>query len=311
MSISTQRRTLPPLNAVRAFEAAARLGSFKEAASELSVTHGAISQQVRLLEDRLGAPALFRRSTRRVTLTPAGTALFEEISPALDRISFAVQRHHATHGEVPAAVLRVNALATFSMRWLLPRLSRFRDERSDIEVRLTTSNDPIDALADTFDVVIRGGPDSFHGFTSRLFLSERRLPVCSPALLAKLPLEDISDLAQHTLLNVTSMPRLWQDWLMKAGHPRLAPTSALTFDHFFLTIQAAIDGLGVAMGPTALIGDDVAAGRLVMPFPDVSLPARSYFAYLPTESESGAQTAAFCDWLEEEGRHSAGNPTAT
>jgi LysR family glycine cleavage system transcriptional activator len=113
------------------------------------------------------------------------------------------------------------------------------------------------------------------------------------------------------LLNVTSMPRLWQDWLVKAGHPRLIPTATLTFDHFFLTIQAAIDGLGVAMGPTALIGDDVAAGRLIIPFPDVSLPARSYFAYLPAESESGSQTAVFCDWLEEEGRQSAGEPTAT
>jgi LysR family transcriptional regulator, glycine cleavage system transcriptional activator len=300
MSVPIQRRTLPPLNAVRAFEAAARLGSFKEAAIELGVTHGAISQQVRLLEDWLRAPALFWRSTRRVTLTPAGTALLEEIGPALDRISSAVQRHRATRGEVPAAVLR----------WLLPRLSRFRDERSDIEVRLTTSNDPIDALADTFDVVIRGGPDSFHGFTSRLFLSERRLPVCSPALVAKLPLEDISDLAQHTLLNVTSMPRLWHDWLVQAGHPRVNPTATLTFDHFFLTIQAAIDGLGVAMGPTALIGDDVAAGRLIAPFPDVSLPARSYFAYLPAGSEGGSQTAVFCDWLEQEGQQSAGNATA-
>src|SRR5262245_55256743 len=244
MSIVIQRRTLPPLNAVRAFEAAARLGSFKEAAMELGVTHGAISQQVRLLEDWLGAPALFWRSTRRITLTPSGTALLEEIGPALGRISSAVQRHRATRGEVPAAVLRVNALATFSMRWLLPRLSRFREARPDIEVRLTTSNDPLDALADAFDVVIRGGPDSFHGFTSRLFLSERRLPVCSPALVAKLPLKAISDLAQHTLLNVTSMPRLWHDWLAQAGQPRVTPAATLTFDHFFLTIQAAIDGLG-------------------------------------------------------------------
>ena len=275
MSLSVLRRALPPLNAVRAFEAAARLGSFKEAAVELGVTHGAISQQIRLLEDRLGAPALFQRSTRRVTLTPAGTAFLEEISPALDRISSAVQRHRATRGEVPAAVLRVNALATFSMRWLLPRLSRFRDERPDIEVRLTTSNDPLDALADAFDVVIRGGPDSFHGFTSRLFLSERRLPVCSPALIAKLPLKEVSDLAQHTLLNVTSMPRLWHDWLVQAGQPRITPAATLTFDHFFLTIQAAIDGLGVAMGPTALIGDDAAAGRLIVPVPGVRLPARS------------------------------------
>lgn len=306
MSILGPRRALPPLNAIRAFEAAARLGSFKDAAAELGVTHGAISQQVRLLEDRLGPPALFRRSTRQVTLTPAGTALLEEIGPALDRISSAVQRHRATRGDTPAAVLRVNALATFSMRWLLPRLSRFRDERPDIEVRLATSNEPLDALAETFDVVIRGGPDSFHGFTSRLFLSERRLPVCSPALAATLPLQEVSDLAQHTLLNVTSMPRLWQDWLTQAGQPRLAPAATLTFDHFFLTIQAAIDGLGVAMGPTALIGDDVTAGRLIMPFPGISLPARSYYAYLPAGSDSGSQTAVFCDWLEQEGRQSAG-----
>ncbi|MCG6207460.1 LysR substrate-binding domain-containing protein [Rhodopseudomonas sp. HC1] len=309
MGFSAQRRILPPLNAVRAFEAAARLGSFKEASLELGVTHGAISQQVRLLEDRLGAPALFWRSTRRVTLTPAGTALLEEIGPALERISSAVLRHRATRGEVPAAVLRVNALATFSMRWLLPRLRRFRDERPDIEVRLTTSNAPLDALADTFDVVIRGGPDSYHGFTSRLFLSERRLPVCSPLLVAKLPLEAISDLAQHTLLNVTSMPRLWNDWLVQAGQPRVTPTATLTFDHFFLTIQAAIDGLGVAMGPTALIAEDVAAGRLIVPFPDVSLPARSYFAYLPAGTEHGSPTKAFCDWLEQEGERPACNTT--
>lgn len=305
-----QHRVLPPLNAVRAFEAAARLESFKQAALELNVTHGAISQQVRLLEDRLGPPALFRRSTRRVTLTPAGRALFEDIGPALDRIAGAVQRHRATRGDVPAAVLRVNALATFSMRWLLPRLKRFRDEHPDIEVRLTTSNEPIDALPEAFDVVIRGGPDAFLGFTSRLFLAERRLPVCSPTLIAKLPLDDVSDLAQHTLLNVSSMPRLWHDWLVHAGQPRITPAETLTFDHFFLSIQAALDGLGVAMGPTALIGDDVAAGRLVAPFPDVSLPARSYFAYVPDGSRSGSPTAMFCNWLEREGQHSAAPPAS-
>ncbi|RJF76601.1 LysR substrate-binding domain-containing protein [Rhodopseudomonas palustris] len=301
------RRSLPPLNAVRAFEAAARLESFKQAAIELGVTHGAISQQVRLLEDRLGDPPLFRRSTRRVTLTSAGKALLDEFGPALDRIAEAVQRHHATQGDGPAAVLRVNALATFSMRWLLPRLKRFRAERPDIEVRLTTSNEPIDALPETFDVVIRGGPDAFHGMASRLFLSERRLPVCSPALLAKLPLDDVSDLARHTLLNVSSMPRLWHDWLVQAGQPRITPTETLTFDHFFLSIQAALDGLGVAMGPTALVADDVAAGRLVAPFPDISLPARSYFAYVADGSQHDSPTAVFCDWLEREGRPSAGS----
>jgi LysR family glycine cleavage system transcriptional activator len=296
------RRSLPPLNAARAFEAAARLGSFKEAAAELGVTHGAVSQQIRLLESWLGAPSLFRRSVRRVVITPAGAALLAEFGPALDRIAAAAQHHRERHGDAPVAVLRVNALATFSLRWLLPRMSRFRAEHPDIEVRLTTSNDPVDALPDPFDVVIRGGPDTFHGLSSRFLLSERRLPVCSPSLLAQLPLTEIADLSRHTLLHVASMPRLWRDWLADAGQSALEPAASLTFDHFYLTIQAALDGLGVAMGPTALIADDLAAGRLVTPFPKISLPARSYFAYLPEARSNDPHTAVFCDWLEQQGR---------
>jgi LysR family transcriptional regulator, glycine cleavage system transcriptional activator len=296
-----RRRTLPPLNAVRAFEAAARLGSFKDAAVELGVTQGAISQQVRTLEHWLGAPSLFKRATRRVLLTDSGAALLEQVGPALDRISDAARQHVERQGQSPAMVLKVNALATFSLRWLLPRMTLFRAEHPDIEVRLTTSNDAVDALAETFDVVIRGGPDSFHGFVSRLLLSERRLPICKPSLLADLPLTDVADLSRHTLLHVTSMPRLWQDWLNEAGHQDLVPAGSLTFDHFYLTIQAALDGLGVAMGPTALVADDLAAGRLVMPFPEVSLPARSYFAYLPNSQDLNPSSLRFCDWLEMQG----------
>jgi LysR family glycine cleavage system transcriptional activator len=296
------RRSLPPLNAVRAFEAAARLGSFREAAAELGVTDGAVSQQIRLLEAWLGTPSLFRRSVRRVVVTPAGAALLAEVGPALDRIAIAVQQHRERRDDAPVAVMRVNALATFSLRWLLPRMSRFRAEHPDIEVRLTTANDPVDALPDPFDIVIRGGPDSFHDFSSRFLLAERRLPVCSPALLTQLPLADIADLSRHTLLHVASMPRLWRDWLAEAGQSALQPAASLTFDHFYLTIQAALDGLGVAMGPTALIADDLAAGRLVTPFPKISLPARSYFAYLPEIRGNDPHTAVFCDWLEQQGR---------
>ena len=148
-------------------------------------------------------------------------------------------------------------------------------------MRLSTSNEPVDALPDPFDVVIRGGPDTFHGFTSRFLLSERRLPVCSPALLAQLPLTEVADLGRHTLLHVTTMPRVWRDWLADGRASALEPAASLTLDHFYLTLQAALDGLGVAMGPTALVADDLAAGRLVAPFPDISLPARGYFAYLP------------------------------
>lgn len=302
MSIFVPRRSLPPLNAVRAFEAVARLGSMKEAAIELSVTDGAVSQQVRLLEDWLGAPALFRRSTRRVVLTPAGAALLAEFGPALDRISSAVQQHRTRRYDAPTIVLNVNALATFSLRWLLRRMTAFRAEHPDIEVRLSTSNETVDALAETFDMVIRGGPDTFPGYTSRFLFGERRLPVCRPALLDVTPLNELLDLSRHTLLHVSSMPRLWRDWLTEAGAPALRSESSLTFDHFYLTIQAAIDGLGVAMGPTALVADDLAAGRLVTPFPDISLPARSYFAYLPDGRSTDPHIAVFCDWLEQQGR---------
>jgi LysR family transcriptional regulator, glycine cleavage system transcriptional activator len=292
-----QRRLLPPLNAVRAFETAARRASFKHAAEELGVTHGAISRQIQLLEEWLGAPALFRRLNRGVALTPEGSALLAEFGPALDRISAAARQHRDRQGRHVATVLRVNALATFSLRWLLPRLTLFREAHPGIEVQLTTANEPVDALPEEYDVVIRGGPDTFFGFVSRPLLHERRLPVCNPTLMKRHPLTTIADLERHTLLHVSTMPKLWRDWLTVAGHADLKPAATLTLDHFYLSIQAAVDGLGVAMGPTALVSDDLAAGRLLTPFPQVSLPARTYFAYLPQHDLINPASIEFCDWL--------------
>jgi LysR family transcriptional regulator, glycine cleavage system transcriptional activator len=297
-----RRRSLPPLNALRAFETAARLSSFKDAAAELGVTHGAISRQVRLLEDWLGPPALFQRLNRRVALTPTGAALLAETGPALDRLAAAAERHQARGGKAPPAVLRVNALATFSLRWLLPRLGQFRERHPEIEIQLSTSNEPVDALREPYDLIIRGGPDTFYGFSCRLFLTERRLPVCSPALLARLPLDEVADLKRHTLLHTSALPRVWPDWLAAAGAPDLEPASFLTLDHFYLTLQAALDGLGVAMGPTALIADDLMAGRLVAPLAGVTLPARAYHIYLPDTPVGDPAVGAFCRWLEEAGR---------
>ncbi len=299
MGETSRRRLLPPLNAVRAFEAAARHGSFKEAAEELSVTHGAISRQVHLLEEWLGGPALFRRLSRGVARTPNGEFLLAEFGPALDRISAAARQYRNRRGQRASAVLRVNALATFSLRWLLPRLTLFRDEHPDIEVRLATSNEPLDALREDYDIIIRGGPDTFHGYGSSPVVGERRLPVCSPALLARLPLVTVGDLAAHTLLHVETMPKLWRDWLIESGHAGLQPAATLTLDHFYLSIQAAIDGLGVAMGPTALVTDDLTAGRLVAPFPRISLPARTYFAYFPQHGSSNSAGEIFRTWLSQ------------
>lgn len=289
-------RLLPPMNAIRAFEAAGRLGSFKSAAGELGVTQGAISQQIRLLESWLRAP-LFERQNRRVVLTPAGQAYLHEVGEALARLASATVRY----GEIDATILRVNAPATFSLRWLVPKIADFQTQHPQIRVRIETSNVPIDALAERVDVIIRGGPDAFHDYWVQPFLSETRLPVCSPGLLDRLPLGHIVDLRRHTLLHTLSLPRLWHDWLSEAGTPDLEATADLVLDHFYLTLQAALDGVGVAMGPTALVAEDMAAGRLVTPFSSPSLRAREYCTYVPKTLQTDNRTLAFCSWLEQRG----------
>jgi LysR family transcriptional regulator, glycine cleavage system transcriptional activator len=293
-------RRLPPLNAVKAFEAAARHASFTRAADELHVTHGAVSRQVQTLEDWLGMP-LFERHNRRVVLTEAGAAYAAEIGAALDRIALATARQ-VEQGR--PRLLHVNALATFTLRWLIPRLSGFQVAHPSIEVRLTTSNVPLAQLADPFDVAIRGGPDSRPGHVAEPFLSERRIPVCSPALLQRLPLRAPEELRHHTLLHAATLPRVWPDWLHAAGVPDLQPQASVTLEHFYLTLQAALDGLGIAMGPARLIADDVAAGRLTLPFAGPSLPARSYYCYVPETRAEDPAVRAFCGWLAE----AAGRP---
>ncbi len=296
-------RRLPPLNALRAFEAAARLGSFKAAAAEANVTHGAISRHIQLLETWLGGP-LFERHNRRIVLTETARAYLAEVGQALDRVAAATD----TFGTVKyKRVLRIQVLATFAVRWLLPRLGRFQAAHPDVEVRIVTLSEPIEAQGTPYDIAIRFGPDTFEGLEVRPFLHERRLPVCSPDLLRRLPLSRPEDLRRHTLIYSLSQPRVWGRWLSHAGVTDLEPAGSLHFDHVYVALEAAAGALGVAMGPTALIGADLAAGRLVTPFPDLSDPARSYCAYVPEPLKGDATTEAFCAWL---GREAAGEPAA-
>jgi len=286
-------RRLPPLNALKAFETAGRHASFTRAAEELRVTHGAVSRHVQALEAWLGQP-LFERHNRRVVLTEAGASYLAEIGAALDRIALATTRQ-LERGR--PRLLRVNALATFTLRWLIPRLSGFQRAHPAVEVRLTTSNVPLANLAEPFDVAIRGGPDLRPGHIGRPFLTERRIPVCSPGLLRRLPLTEAGALRHHTLLHAATLPQVWPQWLEAAGVPGLEPQASVTLEHFYLTLQAALDGLGVAMGPDRLIADDVAAGRLTCPFAGPALPARSYFTYVPEARADDPAVRAFCAWL--------------
>lgn len=294
-------RRLPPLNSLKVFEAAARHESFSAAAAELCVTHGAVSRHVAQLEDWIGH-ALFLRHGRRVALTAPGRAYLAEITAAFDRIAL------ATSEQVQAArrqVIRVNAPTTFALRWLLPRLSEFQLAHPAVEVRLTTSNAPVGKIRDEVDIAIRGGDQQADGYVAREFLAEGRLPVCSPRLLETQPLRRPADLAGHTLLHSATYPGMWSEWLEASGNGGLVPRQSLQLEHFYLTLQAALDGLGVAMGPTALVALDVKEGRLVFPFRGPVLPPWRYYAYVSARRAGDEAIGSFLAWLEAAGAEAA------
>jgi LysR family glycine cleavage system transcriptional activator len=289
-------RRLPPLNALKALDAMARLGSMSAAAAELHVTHGAVSRQLAVLEAWLGAP-VFEQAGRRLRLTATGAAYAEALGTALDGIGAATQRFIEAGS---SRQLVVNSLPTLAMRWLMPRLTRFQRAHPTVELRLITSD--ASPVAPGFDVAIRRQPADQPGTVSRLFLEEREGPVCAPALLAREPLRCPADLARHTLLEADTRPGAWLRWLAAAGVPGLAPAGRQRFDHFYLVVQAAADGLGIALGPTPLLADDLASGRLVAPLPEPQVAAAGYCWVLPQARRTDALCVAFCRWLEAEGR---------
>src|SRR5882757_6804969 len=252
------RSRLPPLNAIKAFEAAARLGSFTRAAEELNVTHGAVSRQVRLLEDWLGTQ-LFVRTSRNAVPTRAGTDLLAEAGPALDRVAAVclhVRKRAPTRG-----LLHVSALPTFAMRWLIPRLPEFQRDHPGLELRIVTASTPAEQFRMAVDAVI-SGPSRQPGWVGERFLGEARLPVLSPDLMRKCPLRAPADLERHTLLHAATLREAWPRWMAAAHVPDLTPARDQVFEHFYFAIQAALEGLGVVMGPLALISDELRAGRL-------------------------------------------------
>jgi LysR family transcriptional regulator, glycine cleavage system transcriptional activator len=287
------RPRLPPLNAIKAFEAAARLGSFTRAAEELGVTHGAISRQIRLLEDWLGA-ALFRRTSRNAVATEAGTELLAQAGPALDRLAEATLRLRRA-APAPDAI-RVSALPTFAMRWLIPRLADFQRDHPGLALRIVTASTPAEQFRMDVEAVI-SGPARQPGWVGRRFLGEARLPVLSPELMRKWPLRHPADLERHTLLHSATLPEAWPRWLAAAGVPDLKPRREQLFEHFYFAIQAAIEGLGVVMGPLALVADELRDGRLMAPLDEPALRSRGYFVYGRTADNDGPGIAALRDWL--------------
>ena len=291
-------KKLPPLNAIRAFEAAARHVSFSKAAKELFVTHGAISKQVAQLEDWLGAP-LFHRAHAQISLTDAGRTLMGHVGPALDRIALGAQQVIQQNS---SGVLRINAPPTFTMRWLIPRLSSFQRSHVGAELKLTTSTEPVRLDEKAYDMAIRGAQGPISGAVSTPFMTEDILPICHPDLLEKGRLREPSDLARHTLISYDTEPVAWRDWLALADLSDLLPRKSLQFEQMYFALQAAAEGLGIVLVPLFLVADDVIGGRLCAPFGMGLAHQRQYYVCSAKGGESEGIAADFVQWLLKEGR---------
>ncbi|SHN68733.1 LysR substrate-binding domain-containing protein [Bradyrhizobium erythrophlei] len=292
-------RKLPPLNAVRAFEAAARYISFTKAADELRVTHGAISRQVALLEDWFGVK-LFRRAPSQLTLTPAGHIYYREVTAVLDRLALA-SMNLKQHGS--NSVLRISAPPTFTMRWLIRRISSFQRLRPDVEPLLTTSIAPINTHDNSFDVAIRGNVgDPPQGWRSQHFMTEMIAPVCHVDLLSRQRLGKPQDLKDHTLITYLTEPYPWRQWFSQAGVEIDAAQETLRFEQMFFALQATQERMGIGLFPLFLVIDELISGQLCLPFGELGLRKREYQSYSRVENDgSNSPVRDFAAWLIEAG----------
>lgn len=288
-------RRLPPLNALRAFEAAARHESFSAAARELHVTHGAISHQVKALEAWLGVP-LFDRRTRAVRLTAAGGAYLPVVEAAFDRIHAATAGLARSRADGP---LHVTTTPAFAVRWLAPRLGRLWRDHPDLDLRLHEAPWMTEVApgGDTADLVVRIGPGIGAGLESVPLMPGTVTPMCSPRLLHEGPaLTRPEDLPAHRLLHVFSYEP-WQQWLAGAGVPDADVAHGAIFDDTNLAYSAALAGQGVGLLHTALTGDEIAAGQLVRPFVVGDQDDMGYFVVYSRASATDPRIVRFRDWL--------------
>ena len=285
--------SLPPLNALRAFEAAARLQSMSAAARELSVTHGAVSRQIGNLEAHLGV-RLFHRDGRRLRLTRAGETLFPSVRSAFELL-IAGCRQVLT--EARPTPLQVASPGTYMLRWLIPRLHRWQAREPDLEVRLSTRQGPVDLGRDGVDLLIDVGRPPWPGdWAVRELFEERFGPVASPALLTGRAPHRPADLQGLPRLHTASRATAWQEWAGAMGKPGLALAGGQSFAQLYYMLEAALAGIGVALAPSVLVQADLAAGRLVAPLGFVASGSVYFMATAPGGYDD-PRVRSFADWL--------------
>jgi LysR family glycine cleavage system transcriptional activator len=286
---------LPPLNALRAFEAAARHSSFRCAADELCVTQAAISQQIRLLEERLHVK-LFVRAGRGVVLTSAGRAYLGPIQAAFGNIASATE----SIGQLAASeVLTLSVPPTFGIRWLMPRLSALHEIHAWIDVRLFVSISPVGILPPDADAAIWHGTGKWTGVSAeRLFDDDRLIPVCSPRMLQGANrLKRPGDLRNFTLLHASREMDDWSVWLRAAGVDNVDCRSGPVFDSTSGAVQAAAQGHGIAIGHAPFVWDDIRAGHLVAPFAIEGLSSSTYYLVQHSTRKPRRAISTFCEWI--------------
>lgn len=287
---------LPSLNALRAFCSAGRHLSFTRAAEELHVTQGAVSRLVKQLEADLGV-SLFRRGPRGLELTEAGAAYLPPLSEAFERM-LAATRLVARNGRRPANRLAITMLPTFAMRWFMPRLADFHQLNPEIAIDVTSADRPVDFAAEPVDVGIQYGgepwPDDLH---AEFLFAETVTLVACPALLKRKALHKAEDVKRHTLLTHSTRPDAWGEWFAAAGLKGSAGRGP-AFEHFFMSIEAAVNGLGLALVPDFFVAQELRDGRLVEPLPKLRLqrPGGYYLLCLKGREREPA-IRAFRNWL--------------
>jgi LysR family glycine cleavage system transcriptional activator len=293
---------LPSLNGLRAFEAAARHLSFTLAAAELNVTQTAISHQIKRLEEELGL-RLFIRKNRALALTPKAKDYLPGVRAAFNDLRLATDRLLRKDDD---NVVTISTLSSLAAKWLLPRLSTFQEAHPSIDVRITTSTGLVDFRSGDVDAAIRYGRGHWPGLRTQWLMADELFPVCSPVLLnGDKPLRVPEDLAHHTLLHSSGgFEDDWRQWLTAAGLPaNISKQRGVTFDVSFMTVQAAIDGIGVAMGRTSYVQDDIAKGRLVVPF-KIALPTDAGFYLVSPEAvDDPPKLKLFRQWLIAAAQH--------
>ena len=295
------RRRLPPLNALRAFEAAARHLNFSRAADELSVTPGAVSQQIQNLEDYVGA-SLFKRTPKGLLLTDAAQTALPALREAFDRLAEAASLLTAA---VDGRRLTLTAAPSFAAKWLVPRLGRFETAHPQVDVWLSADLDLVDFNTGEVDVAIRYGAGRYPGLEVTRLMRETVIPVASPELLATTPLNTPADLAHHILLHDgspdadESCPD-WSMWLAARGVRGVDGARGPRFNQSALVIEGAMNGRGVALAKQTLAQADLDAGRLVAPMRDPTQVDFAYFVVHPKAKGRLPQVKAFVSWITAE-----------